>query len=82
MIVPIGGEDDYKKALTRKPNYVSQNPGVPMDDRVAGVRFRPKSGERSINEVFATGQSQIYIPQRGSLQTYDINGRDEGKNYS
>jgi hypothetical protein len=23
VIVPIGGDDDYKKALTKKPNYVS-----------------------------------------------------------
>jgi hypothetical protein len=55
VIVPIGGEDDYKKQLTKKPNYVSQNGTIPIDDRVAGVKFRPKSGERNINEVFGVG---------------------------
>lgn len=54
VIVPIGGDEDYRQQLVRKPTYVAQDNR--QDDRVAGVKYRPKSGERSINDVFQMGQ--------------------------
>ena len=52
---------------------------------MAGVKNRPKSGERSMNDVFSTGPEQqapyaSKVDSR-SLQTYDINGNDLGRNY-
>lgn len=53
VIIPIGGDDDYKgQRLAKKPTYLP-NGGIPQDDRIAGVKFRPKSGERSMNEIFS-----------------------------
>jgi hypothetical protein len=88
VIVSIGGDEDYRAQLTRKPTYLKQE--TRQDDRVAGVKYRPKSGERSINEVFQMGQpsqaSNGYPPQQlkiesRSMQTHDINGTEQGRNY-
>ncbi len=84
VIVPIGGEDDYKQSLARKPTYIQRD--QVDDSRVAGVKFRPRTGERSMDEVFATngtGQSPYVgkIESR-SLQAYDITGADPARNYN
>ena len=55
VIIPIGGDDNYKQQLTRKPTYVPAQQYEQQDSRVAGVKYRPKTGERSMDDVFANG---------------------------
>ena len=54
VIVPIGGDDNYKQHLSRKPTYLPA-PQYETDPRVAGVKYRPKTGERSMDDVFHNG---------------------------
>jgi hypothetical protein len=54
------------------------------ESRIAGVKNRPKSGERNINDIFgAPSQGQAFASkiESRSLQTYDINGVDQNRNY-
>ena len=60
-VIPTLSEEDQRNAFARKGMYDPSNKGGArsnnnnnnMDDsRIAGVKFRPKTGERSINDVF------------------------------
>lgn len=46
VIIPIGGEDDYKRSLAKKPLYEPSQRPMGMEDRIAGVKYRPKTNER------------------------------------
>ena len=59
----IGGDNYSRRSV----------PAIHNDGRVAGVVHRPKTGERSIGEIFGGGSTAQRIENR-SLQTTDIQG--------
>jgi hypothetical protein len=53
IINSVGGDDDFKRALQKKPAYESSSRAAPSDDRIAGVKFRPGTNERGgMSDVF------------------------------
>ena len=53
IINSVGGDEDFKRALQKKPAYESSSRAAPSDDRIAGVKFRPGTNERGgMSDVF------------------------------
>lgn len=80
--VIFGNDDEFKKQLQRKGMYDPSTLPRNDDNRVAGVKYRPKTGERSISDVF---NSQSDYPSKAAdrsmnYQPYSDNGVQ--KNYS
>jgi hypothetical protein len=74
VIIPIVNDEDYKKQLQRKGMYDPSSMPRQEDSRIAGVKYRPKTGERSISDVF---NSQSDVPNKVEsrhLQKHDISG--------
>lgn len=45
VINSVGGDEDFKRALQKKPAYESSSRAAPSDDRIAGVKKGPKGNE-------------------------------------
>lgn len=74
-------DDEYKKQLQRKNMYDPSTQPRNDNYRVAGVKYRPKTGERSISDVF---NSQSDYPNKAADRSMNYQPYSENpqKNYS
>lgn len=63
-------DDEYKKQLQRKNMYDPSTQPRNDDYRIAGVKYRPKTGERSISDVF---NSQSDYPTKAPVADRSMN---------
>ena len=85
MIVSIGGDEDFKRALAKKPAYEPGQRAAPgQDDRIAGVKHRLKENERGgMSDIF-NSQSDYPVKKMESrrMAEHDMNGGVEVRSYS
>lgn len=85
VIIPIGGDEDYKRSLAKKPAYEPNQRAAPgQDDRIAGVKYRPKTNERGgMSDIF-NSQSDYPVKRIESrrMAEHDMNAGVEVRNYS
>ena len=84
VIVSIGGDEDFKRALAKKPAYEPGQRAAPgQDDRIAGVKHRVKENERGgMSDVF-NSQSDYPVKKMESrrMAEHDMNGGVEVRSY-
>jgi hypothetical protein len=77
MRVPVQG---YPGSNAGGYDYAAYQPRQ-EDQRVAGVQYRPKTGQRSINEVFTRAEAAPQRIENRSLVTNDIQGASAKRHY-